>query len=77
MPLWYAETRHAASPAWAPVTFTTEPQVTAPTDGSSPRLVQAGSIGPRIRRVKEVATEHEGLHLGALAAIYGEERGDA
>lgn len=71
-PLWYCELRQASSPDYAPATFDREP--VADKHG---RMVQAGSTGPRIRNIRKVAEEHEGLHLGALAAIYGTGAGDA
>mgnify|MGYP001442268122 CR=1 FL=1 len=67
MTLWYAEQLTPASASWTPVTFPARPEV----DSKTGRQVLTGSIGPRLRGLCEVQPQHEGLHLGRLAAIYG------
>lgn len=67
-PLWYAES-HGMHGGWMPQTTPYEPQTK--TSGGQTYEADMGRLGRRIRAIQPIATDHLGLGLNELQAIYG------
>ncbi|MEL7299339.1 MAG: hypothetical protein AAFM92_03055 [Pseudomonadota bacterium] len=64
---FYAETKTGSR--WTPCVFPYRPEEKRINGGT--RLVRAGSVGPRVRAVQEIAHDHENLTLSQLREVYG------